>query len=261
MASKSTPAAEPTVPNNLRIWDVLKKTDPRHTKSFSRGGGFKGTAVKPIWQIEQLTRMFGPCGVGWGFDKPEFQIVDGHGVEKLVYCTVSGWYIPDPAKPDDVAHVFGVGGDKVIAQFSNKVANDDEAFKKAFTDAIGNAFKFIGIAADVHMGQFDDSKYVQDLQAEFVSNEDTLGKKADELSEKVKEAPDLDALTALRPELEAIIAEFKEAKREGEAATLATIYKARRSKLAPPPKAVPPNEGVDLQRQNAADAFDEATQP
>jgi hypothetical protein len=248
VASKSTPAPEPSI-DNLRIWNVLSKTDPRHTKSFSRGGGFKGTAVKPIWQTEQLTKLFGPCGQGWGFAKPEFQIVDGHGVEKLVYCTVNGWYVPDPARPDDVAHVFGVGGDKIIAQFTNKVANDDEAFKKAFTDAIGNAFKFIGVAADVHMGLFDDSKYVQDLQAEFVANEDTLGKKADELLERVKNAADLDTLTAIRPDLQTVIHDMEQADRKGEASMLASTYKARRAKLAPPPKAVEPATQPEAEAQ------------
>jgi hypothetical protein len=34
---------------NLAIWDKLGKTDPEHTKRFARAGGFKGTAIKPIY--------------------------------------------------------------------------------------------------------------------------------------------------------------------------------------------------------------------
>ena len=52
--------------------------------------------------------------------------------------------------------------------------NDDEAFKKAFTDAVMNAFKFIGVAADVHMGLFDDSKYVAEQKAEFGQSGQTV---------------------------------------------------------------------------------------
>ena len=48
-----------------------------------------------------------------------------------------------------------------------RMVADDEAFKKAFTDAIGNAFKFVGVAADVHMGLFEDSKYLAEVTAEF----------------------------------------------------------------------------------------------
>src|SRR5690554_2076086 len=35
--------------NNLDLWNRLGKTDPAHTKKFSRAGGFKGTAIKPIY--------------------------------------------------------------------------------------------------------------------------------------------------------------------------------------------------------------------
>lgn len=146
--------------SNLEIWDALGKTDPAHTKRFKRAGGFEGTAVKPIWTERRLTEYFGPCGVGWGFDRPEFQTVPV-GDEVLVYCTVRAWH----GKPENT--LYGVGGDKVASKNKYGLQIDDEAFKKAATDAIGNAFKHIGCGADVHMGQFDDSKYVADTRKEF----------------------------------------------------------------------------------------------
>jgi hypothetical protein len=85
------------------------------------------------------------------------------------------------------------------------------------------------------MGQFDDNKYVQDLEREFLANEDTLGKSADALLDQLKAAQDLDTLTGHRPEVERLIGEFKTAKRDGEAAMLASTYKARRAALAPKP--------------------------
>jgi len=149
---------------NMAIWDALSKTDPAHTKGFSRAGGFKGTAIKPQWVVQRLTEQFGPCGKGWGIDKPEFQVVQA-GEETLVFCTVGCWY----EGGDDISmqHLHGVGGDKVTTKRQNGAFNDDEAFKKAFTDAVMNAFKFLGVAADVHMGRFDDNKYVQEVAAEF----------------------------------------------------------------------------------------------
>ena len=142
------------------LWDKLSKTDPAHTKSFSRSGGFKGTAIKPQWVVMRLTEEFGPCGLGWGINRPEFQVVPA-GSEVMVYCTVSCWH----GTLDNV--LWGVGGDKVSTSRQSGTFNDDEAFKKAFTDAIMNAFKFLGVAADVHMGLFDDSKYVQEVKADF----------------------------------------------------------------------------------------------
>ena len=147
---------------NLRHWDALGKTDPAQTKSFTRAGGFKGTATKPIWIEYRLTQHFGPCGVGWGCDEPGFTLVPA-GEEILVYCTICAWYIEDGKR----ASLYGVGGDKVLVKQSSGLRTDDEAYKKAFTDALGNAFKHIGSGADVHMGLFDDSKYVNEMRREF----------------------------------------------------------------------------------------------
>lgn len=172
----STPKQE-----NMRIWDALGKTDPAHTKKFTRAGGFKGTAVKPMWANKQMTEFFGPCGIGWGMTEPHFD-VQSTGDEILVFCTAGIWYVQSGVKHGPV---YGQGGDKVLSQVflkdssGNKLfdteagryktfsQSDDEAFKKAYTDALSNAMKFIGVAADVHMGLFDDSKYVQAMQEEF----------------------------------------------------------------------------------------------
>lgn len=156
--SKVTERTEPT---NTDLWDRLGKTDPKHTKPFQRSGGFKGTSIKPIWSYRKMTEEFGPCGKGWGINEPSFQVVPGPEGEQLVYCTVSIWH----GSRDQI--VFGVGGDKAVVKQSGGIRSDDEAFKKAFTDGITNALKLIGVGADVHMGLFDDDKYVNTMKEEF----------------------------------------------------------------------------------------------
>lgn len=149
---------------NTALWDMLGKTDPAHTKGFTRGGGFKGTAIRPIWSFRRMTEQFGPCGTGWGVGEPSFQVVPGSDGEVLVYCTASVWYTDD----DTISRtVYGVGGDKVVGKNKHGLNSDDEAFKKAYTDALTNALKLIGVGADVHMGLFEDNKYVADLKQEF----------------------------------------------------------------------------------------------
>jgi hypothetical protein len=143
--------------SKTELWDRLGKTDPKHTKSFQRSGGFKGTAIKPMFSYRRMTEEFGPCGVGWGVNEPSFQVVSA-GDEILVYCTVSVWH----TSRDNVT--FGVGGDKVCGKNRNGTFTDDEAFKKAFTDGVTNALKLIGVGADVHMGLFDDQKYVNSIR-------------------------------------------------------------------------------------------------
>lgn len=148
---------------NLRIWSELGKTDPKHTKAFSRAGGFKGTAIKPIYTEQKMTEQFGPCGIGWGINEPTFTTAPGSDGQLAVYCTVSIWYFDGDKQS---APIFGVGGDMVVIKQSSGLRTDDEAFKKAFTDAVGNAMKHLGMSADVHMGMFDDSKYVQERREE-----------------------------------------------------------------------------------------------
>ena len=44
---------------------------------------------------------------------------------------------------------------------------DDEAPKKAMTDAMTKGFSHLGISADVFLGLFDNNKYVQEMKAKF----------------------------------------------------------------------------------------------
>jgi hypothetical protein len=154
--------------DNLRHWNALSRTDPKHTKPFQRAGGFKGTAIKPIYAAHKMTERFGPCGSGWGMTAPTFQTV-AQADEVLVYCTVGLWY-RDGEKQSEC--VYGVGGDKAVTKNKNGPVHDDEAFKKAYTDALSNAMKQIGVGADVHMGMFEDAKYVNELKREFAEEEE-----------------------------------------------------------------------------------------
>lgn len=146
--------------DNTKIWDALARTDPKHTKPFKRAGGFSGTSVKPIYLSLKMTEQFGACGIGWGMGEPSFQVVPC-GQEVAVYCTVGLWH----GAKDNL--VYGVGGDHVAKTNKHGLFIDDEAFKKAYTDALGNAMKQLGMSADVHMGQHDDDKYVTELRREF----------------------------------------------------------------------------------------------
>jgi hypothetical protein len=152
---------------NLELWDKLGKTDPAQTKGFKRAGGFAGTAIKPIYTEHKMTETFGPCGIGWGIGEPVFQTAPGSDGQLAVYCSVSIWISHDGKVS---APIYGVGGDMVVVKQSAGLRTDDEAFKKAFTDAIGNAMKHLGMSADVHMGRFDDSKYVASVRGELAAS-------------------------------------------------------------------------------------------
>lgn len=132
---------------NLNLWNKVSRVPGEHLKPFNNGK-FAGTAIKPLWFTKTMTEMFGPCGTGWFIDKPEYQLVDA-GESKMVYCTLGVWV-------KDGQRVYGVGGDFAVRNGKG----DDEAFKKAYTDALTNALVKFGVAADVHMGLWDGNKYV-----------------------------------------------------------------------------------------------------
>ena len=152
--------------NNLEIWNKLQETPIKHTKGFKRPGGFSGTSINPTFTIKRMTEIFGPCGSGWGIEKPEYEFIHTTKGEVLIYCTATVWY----KQGDDRHQVYGVGGDLAVNDTKSGLKADDEAAKKAFTDAVGNALKHIGNAADLHLGMYDDNKYVNDLKEK--SNQD-----------------------------------------------------------------------------------------
>jgi hypothetical protein len=131
---------------HLEIWDKISRPDPKALKQFQRSGGFRGTAINPMHTLHTVTQVFGPCGTGWGMTKPEFQVVGSN-----VYCSVGVWYKGAMSEP-----VWGVGGEALTGR------GDDEAFKKAYTDALGNALKHLGANADIYFGAWDGNKYVDE---------------------------------------------------------------------------------------------------
>jgi hypothetical protein len=142
---------------NLKLWDSVSRVPKEHLKPFNNGR-FSGTAIKPMFFIKTMTEKFGVCGQGWFIDKPEFQLVDA-GESKLVYSTVAVWV-------QGGQRVYGIGGDWAVRNGKG----EDEAFKKAYTDALTNALVKLGIGADIHMGLWDGNKYV-DSQPEAPANQ------------------------------------------------------------------------------------------
>ena len=154
--------------NNTRIWDVLFKTDPVHTKQFSRAGGFKGTAISPMWAVQRMTELFGPIGDGWGVEVRKTEVIQSpHTPEALVFCLVAVWYRESPK--EDLKYVGPQwGGDRVFStRKDGSIVADDEAFKKAATDGMSKCLSYLGLGADVHLGLYDDSKYVNAIGEQF----------------------------------------------------------------------------------------------
>lgn len=146
--------------SKLDLWSQLSKTDRKFTKPFGRAGGFKGDSIDPLWRIMRMTEMFGPVGEGWTINEPHFEtLLVPEDKKVLVFCKVS-------VQVNGKDPVWGVGGNCAFQVFPGKDGrpprphSNDEAYKMAFTDAIGNALKAFGMSADIYLGKFDADKYV-----------------------------------------------------------------------------------------------------
>jgi len=117
-----------------------------------------------MWNIMRLTEHFGPMGIGWGNEEPRFNIVETNG-ELIVFCVMQCWYKDDA--DSERAYIWGFGGNFINENRSGVVYVDDDAYKKAYTDALMNAFVRIGTSADVHLGMFEDYKYLSEVREHF----------------------------------------------------------------------------------------------
>lgn len=163
--------------NGLELWEKVEKTDPAHTKEYQGKGGFKGTAIKPIYLIKKATELWGPMGHKWGAKVLSEVVHDGApmmlngqvcGIEKLHSVRIVLWYTTD----EGVAQVESYGHTLMVGSNRNGFFTDDEAPKKSFTDAIGKALHYLGFSADIYFGEFDGSKYDKQKQEEKPVPED-----------------------------------------------------------------------------------------
>ena len=139
---------------NTILWDKFKHTDPSYTKPFPKFGKTL-TTIDPMYQVMTMTRVFGPVGKGWSYDaKYHYTDANVFAEVKIVYCLDDIWYRYGPVS-------------SVCALYKANSKLDDEAPKKALTDAMTKGFSHLGVSADVFLGMFDNSKYVSAMKEKF----------------------------------------------------------------------------------------------
>lgn len=154
-------------PNNLALWSSVEHTDPKFTKEFKRGGGFTGTAINPTWLHKRATEQFGPVGRGWGWTiVEERQVANPAGDTVMWFSKVRVWYLMDGQRFETPEQW---GGTEMCGKNKYGPFMDEEAPKKTITDAVGKCLSYLGFAADVFMGLYDDSKYVDGQRREFAN--------------------------------------------------------------------------------------------
>lgn len=140
-------------PDPIELWQSLEATDPAYCKEFQRPGGFKGTAIDPMWRAKRLTEVLGPCGIGWGYEV----LADGIAGEKspIHWCRVRFWY----RWGDQTGNFEGYGCTPVLMKRRDGYIPDEEFAKKSLTDAVMSCAARIGMSADVWLGTHAENRY------------------------------------------------------------------------------------------------------
>jgi len=137
--------------SNDKLWKLVEETNPANAKFVNVGRGY--TTVDAYSQIERATQVFGPIGIGWGYD---YTIDDSK--ENNIRCDFKLWFIWDGKRSEDIPVTIYMP--KLIGKNPKP---DMEAGKKAVTDALTKSLSYVGFNADIFRGKFDDNRYVDEM--------------------------------------------------------------------------------------------------
>ena len=149
--------------DNLSIYERVRSV-PTEAKKAIEAGRLKGKSdINPMWRIKKLTEVFGPVGFGWYTEVVKSWTEVDENSDVAVFVEINLYVQKDGvwSKP-----IYGNGGNKLISherKYENGVPVlipylDDDAYKKAYTDAISVAAKALGVGADVYFEK-DVTKY------------------------------------------------------------------------------------------------------
>lgn len=143
--------------DNLHIYKQVSSVPKDAQKPFESSWGKKLTEINGMWRIQKLTELFGPCGEGWFTEVTRQERVDFPNGEVCVFTDIN-LYLKDTKTGRWSKPIRGTGGNRLVLKNADGLFIDDEAYKKAYTDALGIACKALGFGADIYWGR-NDSKY------------------------------------------------------------------------------------------------------
>lgn len=140
--------------DNMELYNKFGVT-PKEAKKPIEAGRLKGmTDINPMYRIKSLTEQFGAVGFGWYYEITNKWLEQGADGVIAAFVDVNLYvkYNGEWSKP-----IQGTGGSTFVAKESKGLYTDDEAYKKALTDAISIACKSLGMCADIYYSK--DTKF------------------------------------------------------------------------------------------------------
>lgn len=153
---------------SMKIYEATRYVPPEAKKPIP-AGRLKGyTNINPMWRIKTMTEQFGICGIGWKVEITKQWLEPYENGEVSAFCNINLFIKVDGEWSEAIP---GTGGAKYVVQEKSGKYVDDEAFKKAETDAISVACKMLGIGADVYWAE-DRTKYDTTEEPQRIERQD-----------------------------------------------------------------------------------------
>ena len=175
---------------NLKLWESVEKTDPKHTKKANVKGN-NLTSIKPQYQILQATKQWGSYGSKWGFKSINYDTslvnVNGLMIFKAVFYYPNGEF--------ETINTISIWRDGAMTK------PDDEWAKKVETDTLTKSLSKLGFNADIFLGRFDDLRYVEEMNLEFRQS----SPEEKEALLKISQAKSIEDLTEIKNKYKAVL--------------------------------------------------------
>jgi len=165
--------------DNIEFYEKLRAV-PAEAQKKARGTWGEFTDINPMWRIKRMTELFGPCGLGWYVDVKDREVVTS--TDGKMQCTFVSVDLYIKVDGDWSKPIHGEGGNTMTSEAKGFLKTSDEAYKMAFTDAISNATKMLGLGADV-----------------WFERDSVHGTKYDKEPEQKKASPETKTATILKP--------------------------------------------------------------
>jgi hypothetical protein len=177
--------------DNLDLWNAVADIDPEHTKPIT-GKDYKGTSPNPQYMIMLATEHLGPVGKGFGWNIIDDGI-NAFGETYIHFCRIRFWW----RDGDEIREYENYGQTKMAYKTqSGYIKVDEDAPKKSMTDAIIKCLSHLGFAANIFLGRWDDSGYVNEVRKEFERKNDPDREEREAKEAALAEAEKAEALAS-----------------------------------------------------------------
>ena len=154
--------------DRMLLWNAVSKTNPDHTKPANKNF-VNFTSIDPASQFQAATEQWGPFGKDWGLKNQDYSYMDFSNQTKLAKLSAI-FYYPDGEFEINI-NLNVCYMTKAKPQKPSYLKIDDEYCKKMETSAVSKSLAKLGFNADIFLGKFEDSQYLDFIQKEFTAKE------------------------------------------------------------------------------------------